>query len=71
MLSANPGPEKPDAGDQLGHGERLDEIVVSAGIEPVDAVLDRIARRQNETWNVIAVRSQLAKKFEAVAVGQG
>src|SRR6202011_4891649 len=56
--------------DELGHGKWLDKVVVSACIETIDAVLDRIARRQDENRSLIAARPKPTKKREAVPVRQ-
>src|SRR5262249_37530676 len=40
--------ERPQPREQLREGERLRQIVVGASIEPCDAVLDRISRREHE-----------------------
>ena len=44
----------PQAGQQLGQREGLDQVVVGAGIEPRDAVVDGVARRQDEHGRVVA-----------------
>jgi len=58
------------ASDELGHGERLDEVVICTCIKAVDAVLDRVARGQDENRSLIPARPHLSKKREAVAVRQ-
>ena len=40
--------EGPDPGEQLGEGERLDEVVVGAVVEPGDAVGETVARGQHQ-----------------------
>ena len=49
-LPARLGPrtQRAHAGGQLLAGERLDEVVVGAGVEPRDAVIDAVARRQQQ-----------------------
>ena len=41
--------QSPQAGQQLGQGERFDQIVVGAGIEPGHAVVDGVAGRDMST----------------------
>ena len=36
------------AGEQLGERERLRQVVVAAGLEPLDAVVDRVPRAQDQ-----------------------
>ena len=38
----------PQPGEQLGEVERLHEVVVGAGVEPGDPVVDGVAGRQHE-----------------------
>ena len=47
---SRPAPEHdPDAGQQLGERERLDQVVVGAGVEPLDPVADG-ARAPSGRW---------------------
>ena len=36
------------AGEQLREGERLDEVVIGAELEPLDAVVDLVARAEEK-----------------------
>ena len=51
---------------QLAQRERLDEVVVGAGVEPVDAVVDRVARGQHQHRRAVAGRAQPAADLEPV-----
>ena len=50
---------------ELGEGERLDEVVVGAGIEAGDAVADRVARGEHEDRHLRALGAKLARHLEA------
>ena len=56
----------PQARLQLADIERLDEVVVGARVEPVDAVRDRVARGQHQDRDAIARPAQLAADLEPV-----
>ena len=56
-----------DPREQLAEREGLDEIVVGAGVEPLDLVLDGVARRQHQDLRAHAAGAQLAAELEAVA----
>ena len=52
---------------QLLHGERLDEIVVGAGLKALDLVLELIARREHQhRRRALDLLAQLAADREAV-----
>ena len=59
--------ERADARQQLPEREGLDQVVVGAGVEPLDLVLDGVAGREHEDLRVHAARAQLAAELEAVA----
>jgi hypothetical protein len=51
---------------QLVERERLDEVVVGAGVEPRDAVADLVARGQHEDRRAVAAGAQAAADGEPV-----
>ena len=55
---------------QLAHVERLDEVVVGAGVQAVDPVADRVARGEHEDRHAVAGRAQPPRHLEAVDVRQ-
>ena len=55
---------------ELAHVERLDQVVVGARVEAVDAVLDRVARGEHQDRDAVARRAQPARDLEPVDVGQ-
>ena len=59
-----------DAGQQLGEGERLDDVVVRARIEPHHAVLERVARGQNNHRRLEAAAPDRREDLDAVPAGQ-
>ncbi len=56
----------PEPGEQLLALERLDEVVVGARVESLDARLDRVARGQHEDRHVVLLAAQLLGDVEAV-----
>src|SRR5262249_50689839 len=60
----------PDARQQLGEGERLHQVVVGAGVEAGDAIVDRIARGEQQDRRGHAAPAQLAEQREAVELGE-
>ncbi len=68
--TARPAQQGLGTGDQLAHGERLDEVIVGAGVEAGDAVLHGIARRQHEDGHRLATGPHLLQQFQPIAVGQ-
>jgi CRP/FNR family transcriptional regulator, cyclic AMP receptor protein len=54
---------------QLTQRERLDEIVVGAGVEPLDAIVDRVARGEHQHRRAIARRPHAAADLKAVKAG--
>ena len=62
--------QRAQAREQLLALERLDEVVVGAGVEPLDARLERVARGQHQDRDVLAVRAQPLGDLDAVEPGQ-
>ena len=62
--------QRTDAGEQFGEGERLDEVVVRAGVEAGHAVLQRVARGEDEHRRLHAALAQRAQDLKAVAPRQ-
>ena len=60
----------PEAGEQFGEGEWLDQVVVCTDIEASDAVVDRIAGGQQQDRRPVARRAKFAAQTEPIAVGQ-
>ena len=57
------------ARDDLLHGEGLDDVVVGPGLQPADAVVDLVARREHADRHLVAALAQAAQDLEAVEVG--
>jgi hypothetical protein len=51
---------------QLLHVERLHQIVVGAGVQPVDPIADRIARGQHQDRHAIAQPAQPTAHLQAI-----
>ena len=62
--------QRPDAGQELVELERLREIVVGAGIESADHVLDRVARGEHQDRRVPPFPAQLRGDLEPVLLGE-
>ena len=60
--------QRAHAREQLGERERLDDVVVGAGIEPRDAVGDLVARRQHQHRQAAAAPPEPPADLEAVDV---
>ena len=58
------------AREQLGERERLGQVVVAAGLQAADAVVDRPPRAQNQHRRRDAAPAQLLDERQAVALGQ-
>lgn len=54
----------------LGQIEGLHEIVVGAGIEPVDAIRQAIERREDDHRRRIAAAAQVTQEAHAVPIGK-
>ena len=63
-------PQGADAGKQLLEGERLREIVVGAGVEPADAVVDAVEGGEEEDGGIDAVAAERLADGEAVHAGE-
>jgi hypothetical protein len=62
-----PAPQqRAEPGEQLLALERLDEVVVGADVEALDARLERVARSEHEDRHVVAVLAQAAGDVDAV-----
>ena len=57
-------------GRQLGEGERLDEVVVGAGVEAAHPVTHRVARGQHEDRHLGALGAQAARDVQPGQLGQ-
>ena len=55
---------------ELGERERLDHVVVGAGLEPDDAVVDGVARREHAHGHVVVHRPQRRHDGHPVHAGQ-
>jgi hypothetical protein len=62
--------ERPNPGQQLVEPERLREVVVGAGIEAADHILDRVPGREHQDRGVAAFPPELAGHLKAVLLGQ-
>jgi hypothetical protein len=60
-----PPAERPHPGGELVEVERLDEVVVGAGVQARDAVGHRVARRDDEQGQVARPRAQRLEHCEA------
>ena len=60
-----------DAGEELGHAERLGEIVVGAFVEGEDLHLASVLRTLSTMIGVCATRRTALCEFEAVHLGHG
>ena len=63
--------QRAQAREQLAQGERLDQVVVGAGIEAGDAVVDRVARGEHEDRRAVAGLAHAPAHLEAVDVRHG
>src|SRR5258705_7245285 len=64
-----PAQQGPQAGQELLTLERLDEVVVGPGVEPLDARLDGVAGGQHQDRHVVG-GAQAARDLDAVEAGQ-
>jgi len=62
--------EAPQAGEELVEGERLDDVVVGAGVEPAHPVADRVACGEHEDGRPYAALPERAARLEPVDAGQ-
>ena len=68
-VAASPG-EGAKPGEELAEVEGLRQVVVGAGVESLDLVVDGVARGEHEDRRVDALAPNLATDFEAVADGE-
>ena len=61
--------ERLQARGDLLHRERLDDVVVGAGLEAAHAVVDLVAGREDADGDVLAAVAQAGEHLEAVEVG--
>ena len=69
MTGAGPTQQRADARAQLLDGERLDEVVVGACVEPLDPVVDRVPRSDDQNGDGIASVAERAADVEAADLG--
>ena len=62
--------QRAQPGDDLLEAERLGDVVVAAGGQPGDAVLDGVPGGEEQHRHVRVVAAQPAQHLEAVEVGQ-
>ena len=62
--------EGTQAGEQLGEGERLDQVIVGAAVEAGDPIVEGAARGQHQDRRPDAVAAQAPAGLEAVDPGQ-
>ncbi len=67
---ADAAQERAQARLQLADVERLDEVVVGAGVETVDAIGDRVARRQDQDRHAVSAAAHAAADLEPVDAGK-
>jgi len=58
------------ASQEFGVGERLDKVIVGAGIKSGDAILDRVASRQNKHRLTNTVGAQVRQNQQPIAFGK-
>ena len=71
MLARRPrvaAQQRADPGDELVEIEGLVKVVVGAGVEPGNAVRDRVARTDDQHRHCVSARSQGAQQRQAVDV---
>src|SRR6187397_1320644 len=60
----------PNPRHELREGERLDEVIVGAGVQALDAVADVVASGEHEDGRPSAPGTELATNGEAVELGE-
>ena len=63
-------PDRADPGRQFAEVEGLDEIVVRAGVQPLDPVRDLVERGQDDDGRDVAAAAQRLQEADAPAVRQ-
>ena len=61
-----PAQQRAQARLQLAQGERLDEVVVGAGVEALDAIVDRVARGEHQHGRPVTGLPQAPADLEPV-----
>jgi hypothetical protein len=69
-LDRRPPRQSAQPGEELRERERLREVVVGAGVQPRDAVLDRVAGGQHQDRGPGPGLAELAADLEAVPPGE-
>ena len=69
LTGASPD-QRANARHELREGERLDEVVVGPGVQPLDAVADVVAGGEHEDRRPSAPGPQLSADGEAVELGE-
>lgn len=64
---AAPAGQRPEAGEKLAKVEWLREVIVGAGIEPSNLILDRIERRQHQNRDLASVLPNRPADLDAAA----
>ncbi len=59
-----------EAGEKLGEGERLDQVVVRPAVQTLDPFLDRIQGREDQDRFGEAARPQFAEDVQSVPAGK-
>ena len=59
-----------DAGSQLVEVEGLDDVIVGAGVESLDAIVDRVPGREDQHWHLAAGSPQPLQDLQAIQPGQ-
>src|SRR5438552_17923122 len=62
--------QSPNPGEQLAKRKRFGQIIVRAGVESVDTIINRGASGQHQHRRCVAPRPQLAADFEAITNGK-
>ncbi len=61
-----PPGERPDAGEQLAHGERLDHVVIRARLEPAHPVVDRVTGGQHQDRRAHLLLAELPADAQSI-----
>ncbi len=69
LLGERAAQDRAQAGEQLLELERLRQVVVGAGVEPLDPVADGVARGQHQDRDAVAAAAQPPGDVEAVEAG--
>src|SRR5579862_9783952 len=60
LLERTPSQQRSEPREQFVERKRLDQIVIGAGVEPLDPVVDGIARRENQDGLPDSLSAKLA-----------